>query len=395
MRHIFLLAYRFLFNRKGSMLTAGAAVAATIILIIFNSIVVGGVVHGVERDLGDKQRGHVWISNNQGLLERPDDQIIRYLMINPDIMAAAPRTFASFDVELRMGGELNAVYGVQAIGIDPVLEQSASSLKAAIIDGEFINREGTIVVDESISEELGAKVGSFVKVITQRASGEESLRMLVVGIFNVPGPILFGDTIIIHHGDLKELYGLDERYSSGIMIRLQDPKTAESVKEWVQESYASDDSIRVQTVDDYGGGIITAYEEGIAFVGLLSYSGMAASGLGVITILMMMVNSKIREIGILRAIGMRGKDVLAIFIIDGAILGIVGAVLGAIGGSLISLYLAQNPVALFSGLVPNIIFEPEALVFPMIFGFSLSVIASIYPAVRASRYQPEEAMRYV
>lgn len=395
MRHIFLLAYRFLFNRKGSMLTAGAAVAATIILIIFNSIVVGGVVHGVERDLGDKQRGHVWISNNQGLLERPDDQIIRYLMINPEIMAAAPRTFASFDVELRMGGELNAVYGVQAIGIDPVLEQSASSLKAAIIDGEFINREGTIVVDESISEELGAKVGSFVKVITQRASGEESLRMLVVGIFNVPGPILFGDTIIIHHGDLKELYGLDERYSSGIMIRLQDPKTAESVKEWVQESYASDDSIRVQTVDDYGGGIITAYEEGIAFVGLLSYSGMAASGLGVITILMMMVNSKIREIGILRAIGMRGKDVLAIFIIDGAILGIVGAVLGAIGGSLISLYLAQNPVALFSGLVPNIIFEPEALVFPMIFGFSLSVIASIYPAVRASRYQPEEAMRYV
>ena len=63
MRYIFLLAFRFLFNRKGSMLTAGAAVAATIMLIIFNSIVVGGVVHGVERDLGDKQRGHVWISN--------------------------------------------------------------------------------------------------------------------------------------------------------------------------------------------------------------------------------------------------------------------------------------------------------------------------------------------
>jgi len=395
MRYIFLLAFRFLFNRKGSMLTAGAAVAATIMLIIFNSIVVGGVVHGVERDLGDKQRGHVWISNNQGLLERPDDQIIRYLMINPEIMGAAPRTFASFDVELRMGGELNVVYGIQAIGIDPILEHLASSLEAAIIDGEFINRKGTIVVDESISEELGVKVGSFVEVITQRANGEESLRMLVVGIFNVPGPILFGDTIIIHHRDLKELIGLDERYSSGIMIRLQDPKTAESVKEWVQESYASDDSIRVQTVDDYGGGIITAYEEGIAFVGLLSYSGMAASGLGVITILMMMVNSKIREIGILRALGMTGKDVLAIFIIDGAILGIVGAVLGAIGGTMISLYLAQNPVALFSGLVPNIIFEPQALVFPMVFGFSLSVIASIYPAVRASRYQPEEAMRYV
>ncbi|MFB3042718.1 MAG: FtsX-like permease family protein, partial [Nitrososphaerales archaeon] len=94
-------------------------------------------------------------------------------------------------------------------------------------------------------------------------------------------------------------------------------------------------------------------------------------------------------------LGMTGKDVLAIFIIDGAILGIVGAVLGAIGGTMISLYLAQNPVALFSGLVPNIIFEPQALVFPMVFGFSLSVIASIYPAVRASRYQPEEAMRYV
>jgi lipoprotein-releasing system permease protein len=377
------------------MLTAGAAVAATIFLIIFNSIVVGGVVHGVERDLGEKQRGHVWISNNQGLLDRPDDQIITYLMINPEIMGAAPRTFASFDLELRKSGEVHEAFGIQAIGIDPILEQSASSLEASMIEGEFVLQRGDLVLDKSLSEDLDAELGSFVEVIAQRPGGEETLRMTIVGIFDVPGPILFGDTILIHHSDLKDLLGLDERYSSGIMVRLHDPKMAESVKDWVLESYASDDSLRVQTVDDYAGGVITAYEEGIAFVGVLSYSGMAASGLGVITILMMMVNSKVREIGILRAIGMTGKDILTIFIIDGAILGVVGAVLGAIGGSLISFYLAQNPVALFSGLVPNIIFEPEALVFPMIFGFSLSVIASIYPAVRASLYQPEEAMRYV
>ena len=122
---------------------------------------------------------------------------------------------------------------------------------------------------------------------------------------------------------------------------------------------------------------------------------MVASSLGVITILMMMVNSKVREIGILRALGMTDKEIIMLFVIIGAIIGIVGALIGAVGGILLTTYLSNYPFALFSGLIPVITVRLSAFPFPMFIGFIISIFASIYPAWLASRYQPEEAMRYV
>jgi ABC-type lipoprotein release transport system permease subunit len=188
---------------------------------------------------------------------------------------------------------------------------------------------------------------------------------------------------------------IKKNYSHEIIVRLRNTEETESVKKWIENSYLNDNDLNIETVDERGRVVITAYREGIQFVNILAYSGMMASSLGVITIMMMIVNSKVREIGILRSIGMTEGQVLIVFMIDGAILGVLGTIFGAIGGTLISLYLAQNPVALFSGLVPDVRFTLDALPIPMLVGFAMSVIASTYPAWRASRYQPEEAMRYV
>ena len=82
-------------------------------------------------------------------------------------------------------------------------------------------------------------------------------------------------------------------------------------------------------------------------------------------------------------------------VIIGAIIGVVGALIGALGGILLTTYLSNYPFALFSGLIPVITVRLSAFPFPMFIGFIISIFASIYPAWLASRYQPEEAMRYV
>ena len=378
------------------MITASAAVAATIFLIIFNSVVVGGVVYGYARDLEDLFGGHLTISSKNGFLERPDDQMIGYLMSHSDVVGAAPRTFRSLDINHTSSGQTHSLFRIQALGVDPMRELSASLLYTSVIEGAFLRGEGAVVIDDSIAERLSAEVGSYVTVGTVGPDGlEVSRRLLVAGIFKVFGPIGFSDTVIMHQNDLKEMTGLEQKYSGNIMVRLRDSQRASSVKRWIEASYSQDDWLRVETVDEYGRVGITAYREGIGFVTILSFSGLVASGLGVITILMMMVNSKVREIGILRALGMTGRQILLIFMMDGAMLGILGATMGAVTGSAISLYMANNPVALFSGLVPDIRFSLDALPVPMFVGFTMSVVASIYPALRAARFQPEEAMRYV
>ena len=82
MKYLLLLSMRFLLKRKSSMLTACGAISATIILIIFNTLVVGGITDGVSRDIQDVQTGDLYISHNKNLfLERTDNQIITYLIV--------------------------------------------------------------------------------------------------------------------------------------------------------------------------------------------------------------------------------------------------------------------------------------------------------------------------
>jgi|TARA_B100000315_G_scaffold260778_1_gene325121 lipoprotein-releasing system permease protein len=396
MRYLFLLAYRFLIKRKGSMFTASAAVGATIFLIIFNSVVLGGVVHGVTRDLGDMTWGHISIYNEKGLLERPDDQIIGHVLRDPAVVGAAPRTFATIKANHTLGLDSYSLFGIRAMGVDPIRELSASRLHDSIQEGEFLRHTGSAVIDDEVAKGLNATVGSYIQLKSISDEGPRSFRWLrVVGIFDVPGPTLLDETVIMHQTDLREMMKIKKNYSHEIIVRLRNTEETESVKKWIENSYLNDNDLNIETVDERGRVVITAYREGIQFVNILAYSGMMASSLGVITIMMMIVNSKVREIGILRSIGLTEGQVLIVFMIDGAILGVLGTIFGAIGGTLISLYLAQNPVALFSGLVPEVRFTLDALPIPMLVGFAMSVIASTYPAWRASRYQPEEAMRYV
>ena len=92
-----------------------------------------------------------------------------------------------------------------------------------------------------------------------------------------------------------------------------------------------------------------------------------------------------------------GAPVVAIpiFIIDGAIIGVLGSLLGGLISGLAGLYMSLNQVAFAGGLILEITFDANTLLSPLLIGFMLSILASIYPAWKASRYHPTEAMRYV
>jgi lipoprotein-releasing system permease protein len=130
-------------------------------------------------------------------------------------------------------------------------------------------------------------------------------------------------------------------------------------------------------------------------INLIGFFGMASSTFAIVTIQMMLVGSKTREIGVMRAIGAKRKDILIIFIIQGMLIGVIGAAVGTSVGLSFTFYAKETHMA-FAGSIPlEVVYDWASISQTALMSFSLAMIASIYPAYRATKLSPVEAMRSV
>src|SRR5438093_10217724 len=120
---------------------------------------------------------------------------------------------------------------------------------------------------------------------------------------------------------------------------------------------------------------------------------MVPSAFRVVTIQMMQVTSKKREIGIMRAIGAKRKDILMIFIFQGMVIGAIGAGLGTVLGVVYTVYAKETHLTFQGSLALEVKYNWTSIVQTDILAFVLAVIASIYPAYKATKLEPVEAMR--
>ena len=115
--------------------------------------------------------------------------------------------------------------------------------------------------------------------------------------------------------------------SRSIMVRLQEsasPYDATQIKNQFLQAFPND-NLRAETIEESAESTLSGFRSGIAMINLIGYFGMGSSAFAILTIQMMLVNSKTREIGIMRAIGATRKDILILFIMQGMIIGAAGA----------------------------------------------------------------------
>ena len=104
------------------------------------------------------------------------------------------------------------------------------------------------------------------------------------------------------------------------------------------------------------------------------------------------VLERTKEIGIMKAIGARNKDILILFIIESGMIGLVGGALGVLIGA--GLAYAVGPLSQNAGFTINVTLEPFVLLFGLVFAFVVGILAGILPAYQASRLKPIDALRY-
>lgn len=383
---------------------------AGVALGVFALIVVLSVMNGFGNELRDRtlsMTSHATISGYDGFL-RNWPEVLAKAEQNQQVVAGAP--YIRKEVMLSNG---RRVSGSLIRGIQPDSESRVSLIDSKMISGSLTDLkagEYGLIIGRELANILGVYEGDRVTVITPQASitavgvMPRLRRFRIVGVFEVGMHQFDAAMAYMHIEDAAKLFSYKERVN-GVRLKLTDlfeaPRiTHEIAQEFGDEYWVKDWS---QQHKNFFRALQT--EKTVMFIILLLMVSVAA--LNIVSTLMMTVTDKESDIAILRALGMRPSSIMTIFIIQGAFIGLFGTLIGVASGVPVALnvfeivsWLEQlfstdflpDDVYYISDVVADVKVS-EVLIYA-ISAFTVTILATIYPAWRASRTLPAEALRY-
>jgi len=305
------------------------------------------------------------------------------------------------------------VTGAMINGIDPQLESKVSKiaehLQVQTLDvlkaGEF-----GVILGSDLATYLGVDVGEKITVITPEATVTPAgivpkfRRFTVVGIYSVGMPQYDRNTAAIHIADAKRLFRLGDSVT-GLRLKFEDLFDAREITLNLRDQLGGTYWVTDWTYHNRNFFRALKLEKNMMFIITIIIVFVAA--FNIISMLVMVVTEKQSDIAIMRTLGVSPKSIMGIFIVQGTVIGLVGTLLGALGGVLLSSNL-ESIVRLVEKLrgvkflspdvypisdFPSDII-PSEVVTICIVAFIITILATIYPAWKASRTQPAEALRY-
>ena len=342
-----------------------------------------------------------WITNWQDL-----EEILRKA---PNVTAVAP--YAEGEVLLSNSG---LVQPALIRGIEPREERKISELATKIIAGDIdtlTSHSFGIILGEDLASRLEVNIGDKITVITPEVSMSPAgviprfKRFTVTGIFRAGGGFGFDAMLaFINLTDAQKLLEMGEGVT-GIHVNISDVYAAQQVSNQLAHSLTA--TARVSNWTDQFGAFFQAVslEKTMMFFILMLIIAVAVFNL--VCTLVMVVNEKEADIAILRTMGATPGMIMSIFIVQGATVGIIGTLLGVLGGIALALNVTDLVnwiqhvfhVQFLSSRIYFVDYLPSQLQSHDVLRISvcalvLSLIATIYPAWRASRTEPVEAFRY-
>ncbi len=373
-------------------------------------ITVLSIMNGFEKELRDKILGvvaHVTVSGTNGQLSDWTAKLDG-LKAEKHVIGAAP--YVQKQVMLTNG---NLMRGVVLQGIDPARQSQVSDVNFKMLEGSFSNlkpREYGIVLGVEVAANLGVIPGDKVTVIVPQVQVTPAgvlprlKRFTVVGIYQIGHPEYDGMTGFIELGDASRLFRLGENVG-GVRLKLDDMFAAQAVGYDLQAKLGKEFEVSDWS-KEHGSFFRAVKTERIAMSLILGLVVLVAL-FNLVASLVMTVNDKAADIAILRTFGMDANRILRIFMIQGSIIGIFGTVVGvALGvwlslniGTVIPFLETTFGFKIFSADVFYISEIPSDLRWSNVIWIGVasliaSVLATIYPAWRASQIQPAESLRY-
>ncbi len=336
-------------------------------------------------------------------------ELAKKIESHPQIVATAPLV-ASQGMLTNAGSTAPTLI----TGILPDREGSVSQMPHYVTQGSFASltpKSFNIIVGEGIAENLGLAIGDKVILLTPQANASplgilpRYKQFTVSGIFHVDGNAAMDNGLaFVNLHDSQLLYQLGNAVTA-IRVKVNDLYAAPKVANSLQDALSGDYTVSNWT-QEYGTFFkAIRMEKTMIFLILLLIIAVAAFNL--VSTLVMVVNDKRADIAILRTFGATPSTILATFIVQGCVVGVVGTLLGLIGGVLLAYNVTS--VVNFIQQVFHVQFISSSVYFVdylpsrpewtdiwqiCAIALGLSLLATLYPAWQASRTQPAEALRY-
>jgi lipoprotein-releasing system permease protein len=373
-------------------------------------IVVLSVMNGFEQELRARILGmasHATISAFEGGL--PDwPRVAERAAQNPEIEALAP--YVQGEGMLRMSGALS---GTLMRGILPEHENKVSEVGAHMKEGkleDLVAGEYRIVLGIQIARALGVRAGDKVDLMIPQASVTPAgvlprfRRFTVSGIFEIGMYEFDRGMVLVHLADAQALYRMGSDVT-GVRLKLHDlfqaPRVARDLANQLDGVYYVSDWTR-QHANFFRA---VATEKTVMFI-ILSLIVIVAV-FNIASMLVMVVQDKQSDIAILRTLGATPRSIMVVFMVQGIVIGVFGTLVGVVAG-VITAFNVEPIMAVMQALTGNQFLSPDVyyisdlpsdvrlrdIIRIGLLSFLLGVLSTLYPAWRASRVQPAEALRY-
>ncbi|MDP3786327.1 MAG: lipoprotein-releasing ABC transporter permease subunit [Candidatus Omnitrophota bacterium] len=354
-------------------------------------IVVIGVMAGFDNDLRDKIVGtnsHLVIEKDGGITDA--QAVIKEIKTMPHVVTASP--FLNGQAFIKFKDE---IHSVMVKGVVPEEEVRVTRVGDYIKKGSIDNlRDGGIIIGSEMASRFNLGLGDRVLVSSPMAAAVKDFK--VAGIFNTG---MYDYDLNLAFVDLKqaqELFGA-EGMAGGISVKIDDVYLAQDLRVKIQKRLGF--PFWVRTWMDLNKNLFAALKlEKLAMFVILALIVIVAC-FNIVSTLIMVVMEKTKDIGILKSIGAANGSIMAIFTLEGFLVGAIGTFLGVAGGLGLSYllekyqfiqlprdiyYIDRFPVDVQAG--DTLVIVAAALL--------ISLLSCVYPAWQASRLNPIDALRY-
>lgn len=384
---------------------SGMAVGVALLILVLS------VMNGFDREMRTRILGlvphiNVIAYGESANAEQDWQQIRQEILYHPDVKAIAP--FARLNAMLLKG---TRVEGALIYGIDPQQEKNVSIITDYVKAEALQHLESDsrqILLGSALASRLGVEIGGVLNVMVpqENIQGRISPRFIQLTVADVfdTGTELDQSVALIAIDTALSLMPPEQR-RQGMRITVKDtfqaPRVAWELAQNIPYGYTTRDWTRTH------GNLYSAIQLSKQLVGLMLLTIIAVAAFNVVSALVMVVTDKRGDIAILRTAGASPAGIMAVFMVQGTVIALIGTAAGTVLGVVLSLTITDIVAAMehlfhiqfLNSDVYPIDYLPSDLRLPdvlMICGtaFMMSLLATIYPAWRASRVLPAEALRY-
>jgi putative ABC transport system permease protein len=378
-------------------------------------IIIDSMLTGIDQESFDRiinyETGHIEIfdrgyredKENLPLDKSIEDPapIIKMVGLDPEVAGVTSRI--NFRITLSDGIDQ---YPAVGIALNPDNDQSVFLLKQAVDKGEFLSGENeeAMLLGEGLAEDFKVSVGDYMTILTRtKYDTYQALDLRIKGILKTEDPKIDYAAVVIPLGLGQESLDMGEAVTE-IDVKLKDPARLQGFRDRLAKEVSG---VEVATWKEMAADVVAIARAKRAGTSFILFSVFVIALIGISNTILLAAFERTREIGMMAAMGMRHGQIVRLFVLEGAMIGVLGSISGCLIGILINIpfvkyginwgYLMRDVGDIGYRItgVSHGVWNPTMIVTAFLAGIVISAITSIYPAWVASRMEPTEALRKV